>query len=69
MYTIPDGVLVAALRERILPDESTFADKRDSLRDGALARKRVQILESYRDALRQRADISVNPEVVTKARI
>ena len=68
VHPLPDNVVVLALRERTLPDESTFAEKRDGLRDGAIARKRVQVLENYRNALRQRADISVNPDIVTNAR-
>jgi len=69
VHPLPAAVVVLALRERVVPDESTFAEKKDGLRDSALARKRVHVLESYRNALRQRADISVNPDIVTNARI
>ncbi len=68
VHPLPESVVVLALRQRVVPDESTFAEKRDGLRDSALNRKKVQILESYRNALRQRADINVNADIVTSAR-
>ena len=37
-------------------------------RDGAVSRKRNATLEAYRDMLRQRADISVSPDIVSGAR-
>lgn len=65
-YDVADGVVVVALKERVLPDDAGLTDeKRTSLRDGAMARRRQDVLESYRNMLRQRADISINPNVVT----
>ena len=67
-YRFRDGAVAFALKERVPPDEASFADKSAGVRDGALARRRTEVLESYRDMLRQRADISVNPDIVTRAR-
>ena len=67
-YRFPDGAIAFALKERIPPDEASFAEKSASLRDGALARRRTEVLESYRNMLHQQADISVNPEIVTESR-
>jgi len=67
-YRFRDGAVAFALKERVPPDEASFADKSTGVRDGALARRRTEVLESYRDMLRQRADISINPDVVTRAR-
>jgi peptidyl-prolyl cis-trans isomerase D len=67
-HDLPDGAVVLALKERIAPDDAAFTDKSDTIRDGAISRKRAQVLESYRNMLRQRADISINPDIVTGAR-
>jgi peptidyl-prolyl cis-trans isomerase D len=69
-YVMPDSAVVVALKERRPADESELTDeKRESLRTAALSRKRAHLLEAYRDMLRQRADVSINPDVVPGARI
>jgi peptidyl-prolyl cis-trans isomerase D len=63
----PDAAVVVALKERIPADESTLTDeKKQSLRDQAVARKRQDVLESYRNSLRERAEITVNPDVMAR---
>jgi hypothetical protein len=68
VHEFPDAAVVFALKERLPADETAIADARQGLRDGAVARKRNAVLDSYRDMLRQRADISINPDIVTGAR-
>jgi peptidyl-prolyl cis-trans isomerase D len=68
VYDLPGAAAVIALKERVPADEAGLAEKRDGLRDAALARKRSQLLEAFRDMLRRRADIRVNPDIVTAAR-
>jgi len=65
---LPDAAVVIVLKDRIAADTTAIADSRDNLRDTAIARKRNAAIEAYRDMLRQRADISINPDVVTGAR-
>jgi peptidyl-prolyl cis-trans isomerase D len=62
---LADAAVAAALKERVAPDEATFAEKRGGLRDSTVARKRQQVIDTYRDLLRKRAHISINPDVVT----
>jgi len=67
-FLAPDGAVVVALKERVPADESGLTDeKRQSLRDQAVARKKQDVLESYQQVLRQRAEISVNPDVLSRA--
>jgi len=62
-----DAAVVVALKERIAADESALTDeKRQSLRDQAVARKRQDVLEAYRNTLRERAEITVNPDVMAR---
>ncbi len=68
VHELPDAAVVIALKGRTPADESTLAGSRDSVRDGATTRKRGAVLEAYRDMLRQRADITINPDIVTGAR-
>jgi peptidyl-prolyl cis-trans isomerase D len=65
---LPDAAVVLALKERAPADQAALADSGDSLRDGATSRKRSAVLDAYRDMLRQRSDITVNPDIVTGAR-
>ncbi len=68
-YLYPDAAVAVVLKQRSDPDETALtAEKRTSIRDSALARKREQVLESYRTLLRQRADISVNPDIMAGGR-
>jgi peptidyl-prolyl cis-trans isomerase D len=63
-----DAAIVFALKERVPADESGFTDeKKQSLRDQAVARKRQDVLEQYRNGLRERAEITVNPDVMARA--
>jgi len=56
-------------RYREHPEDATVTLRaRARLDDTAIARKRNAAIEAYRDMLRQRADISINPDVVTGAR-
>jgi peptidyl-prolyl cis-trans isomerase D len=68
-YLLRADALAVVLKKRMPPDESELTDEmRESLRNTALARRRTQTLEAYRDMLRQRAEITVNPAIVTSAR-
>jgi len=68
-YLYPDAAVIVALRERIAPNDMDLTpEKRTSLRDSILARKRQNVLESYRNVLRQRAEIMVNPDIMSGAR-
>jgi len=67
VHELPDAAVVLALKTRV-PAEAASADALASLRDGATSRKRSAALEAYRDMLRQRADITVNPDIVTGTR-
>ena len=50
------------------PTTSALTDeKKQSLRDQAVARKRQDVLEAYRNMLRERAEITVNPDVMARA--
>lgn len=63
-----DAAVVVALKDRVAADESALTDeKRQSLRDQAVARKRQDVLETYRNTLRERAEITVNPDVIARA--
>ncbi|MCC6764945.1 MAG: SurA N-terminal domain-containing protein [Deltaproteobacteria bacterium] len=63
----PDAAIVLALKERIPADETGLTDeKKQALRDQAVARKRQEVLESYRNELRERAEITVNPDVMAR---
>ncbi|HEY2386313.1 MAG TPA: SurA N-terminal domain-containing protein [Candidatus Binatia bacterium] len=68
VHELADGAVVIALKDRLPADETALADARTNLRDSAISRKRSATLEAYRDVLRQRADISVNPDIVSGAR-
>jgi peptidyl-prolyl cis-trans isomerase D len=63
-----DAAVVYALKERVAADDAGLTDeKKQSLRDQAIARKRQDVLEQYRNGLRERADITVNPDVMARA--
>lgn len=67
-FLAADGAVVIALKERVSADDAGLTeDKKQSLRDQAVARKRQDVLEAYRNELRERADISVNPDVMARA--
>jgi peptidyl-prolyl cis-trans isomerase D len=67
-FLAPDAAVVVALKERIAPDDAGLTDeKRQSLRDQAVSRKRQEVLEAYRNTLRERAEITVNPDVIARA--
>ncbi len=68
VHELPDAAVVLALKARAPADDSTAADARESLRSSAAARKRNATLEAYRDMLHRRADIAINPDIVTGAR-
>ncbi|MCC6847755.1 MAG: SurA N-terminal domain-containing protein [Deltaproteobacteria bacterium] len=66
-FIAPDAAIVLALKERIPADESGLTDeKKQALRDQTAARKRQEVLESYRNELRERAEITVNPDVMAR---
>jgi peptidyl-prolyl cis-trans isomerase D len=63
-----DAAVVVVLKERVAADESALTDeKRQTLRDQAVARKKQDVLEAYRNTLRERAEITVNPDVMAQA--
>ncbi len=63
-----DGAVVVALKDRVAADEAGLTDeKRQSIRDQAVSRKRQDVLEAYRNSLRERAEITVNPDVMARA--
>jgi peptidyl-prolyl cis-trans isomerase D len=67
-YFTPDAAVVVALKERVPADEAALTDeKRQTLRDQAVSRKRQDVLEAYHNALRERAEITVNPDVIARA--
>lgn len=68
VHELADAAVVLALKDRVPTDVAAAGESRDTVRDGAISRKRNAALEAYRDMLRQRADISVNPDIVTGAR-
>jgi peptidyl-prolyl cis-trans isomerase D len=67
-FLTADAAVVVALKDRVPADESALTDeKRQSLRDQAVARKKQDVLEAYRNTLRERAEITVNPDVMARA--
>ncbi len=67
-FVTSDAAVVVALKERVPADEAGLTDeKRQSLRDQAVSRKRQDVLEAYRNGLRERAEITVNPDVMARA--
>jgi len=67
-YVLPKSAAAVVLKERLPADRAELtAEKRAALRSTALSRRRIQTLDAYRDMLRQRAEISVNPNVITGA--
>lgn len=67
-FLASDAAVVFALKERVAADEAGLTDeKKQSLRDQAVARKRQDVLEQYRNGLRERAEITVNPDVMARA--
>jgi len=64
-FILANDAVAAVLSERIPGDPADLTDeKRDTLRTTAMARQRNEALEAYRNLLRQRAEISVNPNIV-----
>jgi peptidyl-prolyl cis-trans isomerase D len=64
----PDAAILLALKERTPADPATMTDEqRRDIRDHILARKRQDVLEAYRNGLRERAEITVNPDVMARA--
>ncbi len=68
VHELPDAAVVLALKARTPADDATPADTRESLRSSAAARKRNAAIEAYRDMLKRRADVAINPDIVTGAR-
>lgn len=67
-FLTADAAVVVALKERTPADETALTDeKKQSLRDQAVARKKQDVLEAYRNTLRERAEITVNPDVMARA--
>lgn len=67
-FVSADAAVVYALKERIPADASGLTDeKKQALRDQAVARKRQDVLENYRNELRERAEVTINPDVVARA--
>jgi peptidyl-prolyl cis-trans isomerase D len=67
-FLAPDAAVVVALKERIPADEAGLTDeKKQTLREQVVARKRQEVLEAYRNELRERAEITVNPDVMARA--
>jgi peptidyl-prolyl cis-trans isomerase D len=67
-FLASDAAVVVALKQRIPADTAGLTDeKKTSLRDQAVARKRQDVLEAYRNELRERAEITVNPDVMARA--
>lgn len=67
-FLVSDAAVVVALKERIAPDEAGLTDEtKQTLREQAVARKRQDVLEAYRNELRERAEITVNPDVMARA--
>ena len=68
IHELPDAAVVLALKARTPAEDSAAADARESLRSSAASRKRSAALETYREMLHRRAEIAVNPDIVTGAR-
>jgi len=67
-FLTSDAAVVVALKQRIPADTAGLTDeKKTSLRDQAVSRKRQDVLEAYRNELRERAEITVNPDVMARA--
>jgi len=67
-FLTADAAVVVALKDRIPATDAGFTDeKKQSLRDQAVARKRQDVLEAYRNELRERAAITVNPDVMARS--
>lgn len=67
-FLVSDAAVVIALKERLPADATGLTDeKKQTLRDQAVARKRQEVLEAYRNELRERAQIMVNPDVMARA--
>jgi hypothetical protein len=67
-FLASDAAVLVALKQRIPADAAGLTDeKKTSLRDQAVSRKRQDVLEAYRNELRERAEITVNPDVMARA--
>jgi peptidyl-prolyl cis-trans isomerase D len=67
-FVTGDAAVVVALKDRVAADDSGLTDeKRQGLRDQIVARKRQDVLETYRNTLRERAEITVNPDIIARA--
>ncbi|MBP1690312.1 MAG: hypothetical protein H6Q34_885, partial [Deltaproteobacteria bacterium] len=67
-FLTADAAVVIALKERLPADAAALTEeKRQSLRDQAVSRKKQDVLEAYRNTLRERAEITVNPDVMARA--
>ena len=67
-FVVSDGAVVIALKDRLPADPAGLTDeKKQALRDQAVSRKRQDVLEAYRNELRERAEITVNPDVMARA--
>jgi hypothetical protein len=67
-FLTADAAVVVALKDRVPADDSGLTDeKRQAIRDQAVARKRQDALEAYRNTLRERAEITVNPDIIARA--
>lgn len=67
-FLAPDAAVVVALKERTAPEDGGLTDeKKTSLKDQVVSRKRQEVLEAYRNTLRERAEITVNPDIMARA--
>ncbi|MHB1843514.1 MAG: peptidylprolyl isomerase [Deltaproteobacteria bacterium] len=61
---IQDAYVVVQLREHDQPNPADFAKKKDELRENAQRTSEVQLMESWRNKLRQQAIVEINPAVI-----
>jgi peptidyl-prolyl cis-trans isomerase D len=63
-FKIGDRYYVVELKERLKPDETTYAQKREELRTTALNRRRSEMVRTLVKQLREKASVEVNDRLL-----
>lgn len=64
VYSVGEGFVVAVVSERKIPTDADYAQKKETLTSDARWAKRAELREAFLKALRQKAEIVTNNELV-----
>jgi peptidyl-prolyl cis-trans isomerase D len=66
VYSIGESLVIAEVTQRERPSEAEFDQQKDALRQQALSAKRIELRDSFLKALKKKATIVTNEELVGK---